>query len=77
MLQTRGRMVDDTHQQHLCHNLETGLESRSSGKTKLFKAELIVKIADMTFVTHMKTAFDQRRAIFVERMWLGEITNPK
>jgi len=57
--------MDDFHQQRLCHTPETGLESRSSGKTQLFKAELIVKSADMKFVTQMKTAFDQRCAIFV------------
>jgi hypothetical protein len=72
MLQTRGRMKDDTYQQHLCHKLETGLERRSSGKTRLFKAELIVKTADMTFVTRMLVAFNHRRAFFIETMCLGE-----
>ena len=46
-------------------------------ETKLFKTELTVKLADMTFVTQMSIAFDQRRAIFVERVWLSEIPNPK
>lgn len=46
-------------------------------ETKLFKIELTVELTDMTFVTQMKIAFDQRRAIFVGRVWLRKTPNPK